>query len=209
MFLQSRWENGGNLLADVSSENTKMSDIHSQHRVFWIQFAESNDTEVGKIWILVMELIGELLKKAPLARKIPVHRHQSIMDHRERHFAGVQVEGGFREHRLTGHQRCLQTGQQFDGPIVMVVPAVCQRHKKSGVCDRLHPRLYPLRSERFLGPSMHPTSRANAGDFWVFSRAASNCSRTIWPLGEPEILEASSSQPAKSGCSRTVIVLLI
>lgn len=186
-----------------------MSGIYSHDRVFRIQFAETDDAEVCEIRFLVLELMGELLKKAPLLRKHPIHRNQALLHHRESQFAGVQVERGFRQHRFTGQERGLKSGQKLCGPLVMVIAPVCQSHQKPRVCNRLHPRLYPLRSERFFGPSTQPISRAKAGDLRAFSRAASNCSRTIWPLGEPEIREASSSQPANSGCSRTVIVLLI
>ena len=115
------------------------------------------------------------------------------------------MKGRLRQHGLAGDQLFGDLPGEIDCPGVVLVVAISECHKKTGVGDALHGFENPLRVERSGGPDTAPASRRN-GCFWV-RRALSNWSRTMPLRGTPAFLAAWSSHSARSSGNRTVIVL--
>ena len=105
---------------------------------------------------------------------------KALTTHREHDRHTSEIEGSFSEHRFACQERFRHPRRQTDGPVVVAVGPIGERHEKSGVCDRLHRREKPFLLERFRGPRIAPASLMKER-MSPLALAFSNCSRMISP----------------------------
>jgi hypothetical protein len=89
----------------------------------------------------------------------------------------LKVKRRFGEDRFAGQQRFARSRREADGPFVMPVVPVRERHEQAGVGDGFHRFENPFRVDRSRAPRTDPASRKKGGA--AVARAFASCSRTI------------------------------
>jgi hypothetical protein len=119
----------------IAPVNSKIGTINGQYLVGRINFAQPNHAQIRQVGLLVIKLLSQPKQIRPLILRTHGDPHQTTCHHEQSRSARFQVKRGFRENCFTGEQWRLQTIQQINRPIVILITLVCNGYEKPCIRD--------------------------------------------------------------------------